>query len=177
MSEDLFEIEIDGVEQEVSLEQIADFDATEIEAKFGGFKRTPPCVCAWEIKTGELTTMGDTPVFKIPMQAVKCYAITSDEYNEETFVGMEHEELFWIRDLKDDVGKLKGFVEKVLESYNEKPEGSPANWLQQIESKTFVAKITHGRNKKDPENPYVNMDYRKITGVEEFESHLAEGGE
>ena len=172
MSDDLYTIEIDGVEQEATLEQIADFDASEIEANFGSFKRTPPCTAVWRITGGEIEPKGDTPTISVKMQCEKCYAVVSDEYNEETFVGMEHEELFWIRDLRKDLGKCKGFAEKVLALSDEAPEGSPRNWLEQLEGKTFVAKITHGRNKKDPDNPYVNMDYKKIKSQAKFEAAL-----
>jgi len=163
MSEE-YSVLVDGVEQDVDLDQIADFDSTEIEVCFGGFPTTPKCVAQWEFGVGEVTSLGGYIALRIPMVCKRCFAIDSAEFTTESFIGYEHEELIFVKDLKKDIGRLKG----LLENSGFTGKGAPRKLLEEVAGTNMVAKITHSRNKNDVDKPFVNMDYKGVQTVEEF---------
>jgi len=158
-----------GVEVEISLAELADVDISDVEISYGGFSTTPPSVALWKVLSMEFKSFGEHTVVQIENECEKCYAVKSDEFDENTMIGTKHNESIFIKDIVKDIGQVKGFLEKIgITGVSKLSEG-----MDRATGMKYVAKIAHARNKDDPDKPYVNMDIKGIMLQEAYEAMIA----
>jgi hypothetical protein len=163
---DNFDILNDGEETEITMEDLAGVQLDGVEAKFAGFEKTPPCLAAWKIKEASIEAMGDNPAFVFLCECVKVYEVAE---GFKLNPGFEHQEIFFIQDIAKTLPNVVAFLQKLGIATT----GSAKELLDKSVGSTFVAKVVHTRNKKEPENPYANMQHRGIMTVEEAEALVA----
>jgi hypothetical protein len=158
-----------GTEIEISLDEILDFDVSDVEIAFGGFSITPPSIALWKVINMEIKTFGEHTVVKIECECEKCYMVKSESKDENSMVGEKHSESIFIKDVAEDLAKVKGFLERIGMTNIAKLSDA----LEAATGYSFVASIKHTRNKNDPDNPFVNMDIKGILSQEVYEKTVA----
>ena len=167
-------IVVNGAEQEVALEDLLELEMEDVKENYGGFTLTPRSVCHWRCANAELVKMGKEDqhlVIAFSLECVRVIAVSDNEdgLDEETMVGFKHNENIFIRDAEKDIGKAKGLMANAgLEG-----KGKLKALLKKFVGCEFVAKITHAKNKNDPDKPYVNMDIKGVKTVAEYEAATA----
>ncbi len=159
-------IRVNGQEQEVSLAELAELDITGVEASFGGFAIAPPSTSLWKVNSMALETMGEYTVVQAVLEVEKCYAILdkTGEYDTESYIGQTFNLNFFLKELPKDVGQVVGFLQKI----GMQTGGKLDALFDQAVGQSFVGKVTHSKNKDDPDKPYQNMDIKAIMSEAEF---------
>lgn len=165
---DTVTLEQGGIEIETSLAELAQMDMTGIEAAFGGFVTTPANVSLWAVKSMAFEQLGDFVVVAIENVCTKCYAVQSDEYNTDTFVGYEHTENIFIKDVIKDKALIVGFLSMIGVATT----GKLDVLFDQAVGINYVAKTTNSVSKKDKDKVFANMDIKNIMTQEAFEATM-----
>lgn len=89
------------------------------------------------------------------MEIAEVHAQTTEE-PDESFVGRKHTQSFPIREIKD-LGRVKAFlVDAGLSG-----QGVLEELMKQSVGHTFTAKITHTKDRNDPDRVYANLRFPK----------------
>lgn len=161
-------------EAEVSLADIAGIDMNAVEEFEGGFEPTPKGVYLWNCTDALLdsveTKNGLSAVIRFDLECVECYAIMSDDKDEESMVGWKHQETIFVGDLAKSVGQAKflmmhaGFT----------GSGTLEKMLDAFVGTQFIAPVKQRKDKNDTDRVYANIVIAKVTPPHANEVPVAE---
>ena len=140
---------------------------TQIEAYRGG-EACPEGVFEWRIKAHEIGTREvmdkDTKqkiaraIVAITLEALACRVCKDPAIDRESLVGIEHTEMFFIKDLVKDMGRVQAF----LEDAGIVGKGSLNKILDQNIGHEFVSAIKHRKDKKDTSIAYAHIEFKTV---------------
>lgn len=147
-------------DDDFSLAQIAGLSTADIDPL--RFESLPKGSYIFEgIEPIKLERVGDD---KVPMFIAKCKVLAVEALidelpagkTEESYTDKQHNESFYIGD-DDGLRRLIAFFEDI--GFDVKEEGKTiVDFMNQFSEHRFMGVIKYSRNKKDPENPYVNLN-------------------
>ena len=161
---DKFEVTLNGQTQEVTLADLAGMDISGIEENAGDFFRCPKGKYRFQVKNASFDKFGDDPVVKIDAIIVHCFGIIAEDATPEmaeALVGKECNFPFFMKDVAAGIGKVKYLM--AHSGFTGVPGGDFTAQLDGFCGTVFDVIITHGKNKNDPDKPYVNFDMKSIT--------------
>jgi hypothetical protein len=165
MSEEIT-LEEDGVEKVVDLAALAELDMTNVEEFEGGFEPTPKGVFGFECVDGELGTITSKGVQRAAIWFVfKIFdvkAITDPDINPDDWMGKEHREMIFVKDLKKSVGYAKHIMAKAGFAGN----GKLGDLLDAFCGTRFYAPIKQTKDKNDSDRVYANIVAKQIVPME-----------
>jgi len=165
-------VKVNGEDQDVSMEDLLDLDMSEVEESYGGFEAFPKGVYHFRCTESELTTMGANDeylVAKMVFKVVQCFDLIHDEKSVDDMVDAELHQNVFIKDAAKDLGKVKGALVKLGVTSS----GRLKDLMAEAVDKELVGTVKHSRNKNDPDNPYVNLDFKGSMSLAEFKEATA----
>lgn len=138
-----------------SLAGLAGLDMDSVEEV--RFETLPIGTYSMEVKETEVAIVGDDkiPVVRLVMEILAVDEIVTLPAGKELtdFVGKKHNESFFLKD-PDSVGRMKAYLSDLgVDSTGKKvPEA-----INSAIGLRATGKITHGKNKNNPDQPYVNF--------------------
>jgi len=168
MSDDkVFNVEIDGSEQAISLADLAGVDLSGIEAYRGG-GALPAGIYEFRIKNAEISTLEFTdrktnedvevPIVDIGCEVIACRKTKAADVDPEQLAGAAHNERFFIRDVRKDLGR----VVALLQDIGMQGSGSLQDLLDQAVGREFACAIKTRKDKNDPDRVFANLDLNTI---------------
>lgn len=174
MSNDLTkEITLEGVDQQVTLAELASIDMTDVQEK-RGLGPFPKGTFRFKVKEAKLDTVEqkdektdrlvNIPVVRFEMGVSEIIGLGNPEFN----VPEKHAEIMkrtykcviFIKNF-DDIGRIKAF----LTDSGFKGAGKLNELLDGFKGHEFIAPIKHKPNKNDPDFPYVNIVWEKVSPI------------
>lgn len=163
MSEDQkIVMQINGEDAELSLAELAGLDMTDVVEVRSTI--TPAGLYHWKIKDAKIEVVDvkdkEDPAITIPkptvqfeLEAQNCMALVDDTLDVQDYVSEKFFKTIWIS-TKKDLGKVKAFLVDIGIDGNKTLDVL----IQESHGMEFVAKVSHAKNKDNPDRPWVNMD-------------------
>lgn len=163
MSEDQKVImQVNGEDTELSLADLAGLDMTDVVEVRSSL--TPAGLYHWKIKDAKIDSVDvkdkeDTsqtipkPVVQFELEAQNCMALVDDTLDVGDYINEKFFKTFWISTMKD-LGKVKAFLVDIGVEGNKTLDVL----ITEAHGMEFVGKISHAKNKDNPDRPWVNMD-------------------
>lgn len=167
MSDELLNVVVGDETQAASLDDIAGVDMNDVEEYRGG-EPTPEGVFEWRIKGAEMGTkeVNDKDEGKVnravvlfELEAIACRQCKDTGLDPAQLVGTEHNEMFFIKDLAKDLGRLKAFMQDM----GLQGAGPLKDLLAGAQGHEFVAAIRHRKDKNDASRVYANIDFKTVS--------------
>lgn len=162
-------LEIDGAEGEYALDDLLNFDTTEIEEN-EGWTQAPAGVAEWRLTDASIGVKQmkdkDTDlnvnrlVVSFKLQAIAYLTVKGDD-DPTKLAGTEHTESFYIKDLKKDIGRVKYFVGRI----GLPNTGSPSVYVPACVNAEFAAAMKHTVDKNNKDRVFANLDMKSIKPI------------
>lgn len=172
MTDDTLVSVVNGDESvQVSIADIAGLDMSGIE-EFRGMGGLPAGTYEFRIKNFEL---GDkeikdkdaadgkavVPVAQLQVEVLACRHTKDQSVDPSTLTGAEHGEMFFIRDLGKDLGRIKAFLNDI----GAQGQGSLGEILAQQIGMEFAAVIKKRKDRNDTSKEYSNIDFNTVQPI------------
>ncbi len=153
--------------QEASLADLAGIDLAQVEANFG-FAVTPAGTYVFRVKSTELSSMEFTPkgedepivapIVVYTFVATNCLNLNDKQKDTTEYIGIEHTETFFIRDLMKDLGRCRALMEQgglqMVGTFQELLDGFIGMEIKCV--------VTNRPDKNDKDRIYANIDLKKV---------------
>lgn len=148
-------------EEKLTLAQIAGVNMDDVE-EFR-FEVIPVGAYTFQVMTSSLDEIGkdELPAAVINVKVLDVHGLTGlvEGDDEANYVGKEHRETFFIRDVKD-IGRIKAFMTDIGYAGT----GDLGDVVADLEGHTFSARIKHRADKNDKSVKYANIVVDKKSG-------------
>mgnify|MGYP003131557574 CR=1 FL=1 len=145
-------------EAQFSIADIAGIDMDQVEEY--RFQLPPQGAYVWQCQEAGLDTIGQdpgTPAAVMTFKALETHGLVglNPSEAEQDFVGVEHREVFFLREAKD-IGRVKAF----LVDAGFAATGPFGDMLKRFgdEKTTFAGRIKHRPDKNDKDKKYANIN-------------------
>ena len=162
----------DGLQEEItedqlfaSLDNINLAEVAEVEGPF----RFPKGDYRWEVKKMENSIAGAEDdrkaVCNMTLVCAAVHSVADKGLDPNALVGKEHRHTFWFGNNDEDIIEGMGRMRFVLRTAGLVHKAPYAQIKTDNIGSIFDAKITHAKNKNDPEKPYINLDNVRPAGA------------
>lgn len=116
------------------------------------------------------TEKGNMPIFKFTSEVLRVLQVKDANVNQDDLVGKEHTETIWLSEVVKGIGLLKAF----LSDTGAKCSGTVLQIMDTgMIGHEYVGTIRKRRNRNDPDNPFIGLNYRKVAPATEVAAAAA----